>query len=88
MISYISLSYMTLPNQVSKDLFYCQIEASFPSTTIGEACIRSYNEDRDVYCVVIKERSFYQVLYFIYTISGFTDHMMIALNDTNSFSCL
>lgn len=74
MISYIFLSYMTLPNQVSKDLFYCQIEASFPSATIGEACIKSYNEDRDMYSVVIKERSFYLVLYFIYIVSDFTDH--------------
>lgn len=38
-----------------------------------------------MYSVVIKERSFYLVLYFIYIVSDFTDHMMVALNDTNSF---
>lgn len=39
--------------------------------------------------IVIKERFFfYQALYFIYIVSDFTDHMMVALNDTNSFSCL
>lgn len=38
--------------------------------------------------IVIKERFFYQALYFIYIVSDFTDHMMVALDDTNSFSCL